>query len=155
MTVYLASDLSYQISITSKFEVHLNLKFAHAHWGSIPREIRWPQFLLDGDGWRFFDLRIVLGCRLEFNRIPSFNLQQHQMLAHEVEDLLLKGGIKPTSLTEGFFSPIFTVQGQGMVPSHQPPKTKQIYLNTSVQDGVYCQFEGCEPEGDFIGKLDL
>ena len=31
MTVYLASDLSYQVLINSKFKVHLNLKIAHAH----------------------------------------------------------------------------------------------------------------------------
>ena len=42
-----------------------------------------------------------------------------------------------------------------MVPSHQPPEIKHIYLNTSFQDGVYCQIEGYDPEGRLHGEIRL
>ena len=46
-------------------------------------------------------------------------------------------------------------QGRGIAPTHQPPEIKQIYLNTSFQDGVYCQWEECDPEARLHREIGL
>jgi len=41
----------------------------------------------------------------------------------------------------------------GMAPNYQPEEIEWVHCNTSFQDGVYCQSEGCDPERGLYGEI--
>ena len=103
---------------------------------------------------------------MEFNKTPPFrppipeaslSPQQCQVLDREVEDLLLKGAIEPTSPAGGFFSPIFAVPKKdgGWRPIINLRRLNGYIATPHFKMESIGSLKDVIQKGDFMGKLDL
>ena len=74
-----------------------------------------------------------------------------------MEDLLLKSAIKPTCLTEDFFSPIFAVPKEdgGWCPVINLQRLNRYISTPHFKMESIASLKDMTQEGDFMGKLDL